>query len=138
MRLGAGRSEDKTMATEAERYREPGTPVRDTELRLDGLIQGYIPVQAEGTVMGFPFYFRAKYGGWQFVVSLNPAVEAAALDEGRTTEGFFEADGYRGYILKGEYPYDEVHDTGSYMPYANVERVIRDCAARFVGEHRFE
>lgn len=122
------------MTNNAERYHEPETPVRDPELGLNGLIQGYIPVEAEGAVMGFPFYIRAKYGGWRFVVSLNPEIEAAALDVFRTTEGFFSDDGCQGYILHGEYPCDETNDPAGYMPYAEAERVIRECAARFLDE----
>jgi len=35
-------------------------------------IGGYCPVQAEGTVDGVPFYFRARHQRWQFAIGYDP------------------------------------------------------------------
>jgi hypothetical protein len=38
-------------------------------LNVKGVIYGSGPVQAEGTVNDFKFYFRAKYDEWTFSIS---------------------------------------------------------------------
>jgi hypothetical protein len=115
----------------ADRYQEQELRVRDEAIGLDGLIQGYIPVQAEGWVKGHPFYFRARYGNWIFVVSFDAAIDPAALSEGSTEKGFFTDNGLRGYFLCGEYAYERANGPGSYMPYSVAEQIIRESAARF-------
>lgn len=44
------------------------SPERD----LEGEIYGQAPVQAEGTVRGHPFYFRARHDGWSFDIGPDP------------------------------------------------------------------
>lgn len=39
-----------------------------TEINITS-IGGQCPVQAEGDVFGFPFYFRARHGAWTFDVA---------------------------------------------------------------------
>ena len=45
------------------------------------------PVQAEGRVAGHPFYFRARHGGWHFVVATCPDGDPSALEAGCTERG---------------------------------------------------
>ena len=40
---------------------------------------GYCPVQAEGTVDGFPFYFRSRYDTWTVYIATNK--DSDPLDE---------------------------------------------------------
>jgi len=37
------------------------------------------PVQAEGTIRGKPFYFRARHGSWSFAPAMKPSVDPKAL-----------------------------------------------------------
>lgn len=46
----------------------------NNDLKLIGKICGSAPVQAEGTVNGFLFYFRARHNEWTFAISENPEI----------------------------------------------------------------
>jgi hypothetical protein len=37
------------------------------------------PAQAEGTIRGKPFYFRARHGSWSFAAAMKPNVDPKAL-----------------------------------------------------------
>lgn len=93
-------------------------------LNLSGKIQGPAPVQAEGTVNGFPFYFRARYDTWTFAISENPAVDPVdiQMDEQGKTYGFF-AEGRAG----GEWDY-----AASYLDDDRAILIIERCAREYL------
>lgn len=71
----------------------------------DGLwirtIGGACPCQADGTMDGNPFYFRARHGSWEFFVT-KPGVDPVLPDKKDT---LFEAHGedeHNGYMPQEE------------------------------------
>ena len=81
------------------------------------------PVQAEGTILGKPFYFRARYKHWSFAVSDTPSVAPVDIQttEQGSAHGFFAEEQY------GEGPF-----AASYMPLEEAERIIGRCAEVYV------
>ena len=63
----------------------------------DGLwirtIGGACPVQADGTMWGCPFYFRARHGEWHFYLS-EPGIDPVDGPWIHEAEGDDEDDGY--------------------------------------------
>ena len=112
--------------------REPERDVCNSELQLQYRIYGKGPVQAEGDVLGFPFYFRARHEGWTFTVSLKNDVDPSMLnakefDNGM--DGFFQDEGMTGFELMGDYGYTF---DASYMPYDVAARLIEKSARKFL------
>ena len=81
------------------------------------------PVQAEGTISGKPFYFRARHKHWSFAVSENPSVDPADIQasEQGSAHGFFVEEKY------GEEPF-----AASHMPLEEAERIIGRCAEMYL------
>ncbi len=42
--------------------------------------EGQCPVQAQGTLVGHPFYFRSRYSHWSFIVAPKGAKDAVTWD----------------------------------------------------------
>ncbi len=87
---------------------------------LEGQIWGHAPVQAEGTIEGREFYFRARGDEWTFAVA--EVDEADPADICCSDQGFFR---------QGIYGKAKDYDA-SYMPYDEAERLIRICAQEFL------
>ena len=107
--------------------------VQDDGLALECRIVGQAPVQADGRLAGHPFYFRARHSGWSFTLCTNADIDPAGLFGGGDAQGFFTHDDLCGYELWGDY--GTGHDA-SYMPYTVAERLIRECAVRYLAEAR--
>jgi hypothetical protein len=76
---------------------------------------GVCPVQGYGTVGGLPFYFRARHEYWCFCVAKTPDGDPISVWSER--DGFYrEADWGDGQFA------------ASWMPVAEAERIIRECA----------
>ncbi|HWP43098.1 MAG TPA: hypothetical protein VNO14_07690, partial [Blastocatellia bacterium] len=88
----------------------------DKHLRIDYL-GGECPVQAEGTVDGKPFYFRARGRRWSFALSEDP--NNSSPDE--ETADFYVEEKY------GDTPY-----AAGYMPIEAAESIIRRCAEEYL------
>jgi hypothetical protein len=82
------------------------------------------PVQAEGTLAGHPFYFRARGDEWSFAVSEQPDVDPAALHSAQAAEG---SGWFRGGTFAGAY-------TGSRLPRDDAEMLIHLCAREYLYE----
>ncbi|HEX8210452.1 MAG TPA: hypothetical protein VF584_09785 [Longimicrobium sp.] len=82
-----------------------------------------VPVQAEGTVDGSPFYFRARHDTWEFAVSEDPAVDAATIQS--EEHGFYRTAVYPGGPR-----------ASSYLPLAEAEALIRRCASEYLESQR--
>lgn len=54
-------------------------------------LQGFAPVQGEGTFDGVPFYFRARWNHWELFVGTHDYDETYLFDEGDYGEGEFDA-----------------------------------------------
>ncbi len=52
------------------------------------------PVQAEGTVDGRAFYFRARNDVWEFALSEDPAVDPVTIES--EEHGFYRTAAYPG------------------------------------------
>lgn len=79
-------------------------------LKIDCL-GGNCPVQAEGTIDGVPFYFRARHRHWGMGIGGEPVCEPQWYRERPYGIGEFDA---------------------GYMPLEDAERFIRACAADFL------
>lgn len=107
------------------------------ELALEYSIYGSGPVQAEGCVGQFPFYFRSRHTAWSFTISLNEDVDPSNIANpvpgcfDNRVEGFFKLDGVVGYELEGRYG---TGSDASYMPDVDAEIIIELCIRRFLSE----
>jgi hypothetical protein len=93
------------------------------ELDLSGEIYGNGPVQAVGTVRGFPFYFRARWDEWTFSISKFSEIDPVDIqfpDQGEMY-GYFRESKY------GEGPYD-----ASWMEEAVAFDFIKTCVIEFL------
>jgi hypothetical protein len=106
-------------------HQDPRRKIEDEALSLDCEIAGQHPVQAEGRIRGYPFYFRAKWDQWQFRISLQMTYDPAALFPPDSTNGFFYEGEIRGFFLSDDFP------EASYMRYDQAEAIIRNCVRRF-------
>jgi hypothetical protein len=80
------------------------------------------PVQAEGTVDGQPFYFRARHENWRFAISEHNGISPVDIDtpdKGKRF-GFFIEERY------GNEPF-----AASWMPREEAEAIIRECAVQY-------
>jgi hypothetical protein len=80
------------------------TPTADPDIRID-MIGGNCPVQAEGTVNGVEFYFRARHAHWRMNIGgdvvVNPAWSySEPYGEGPHDAGWMEESEARGFIAK--------------------------------------
>lgn len=81
------------------------------------------PVQAEGTVGGHPFYFRARGDAWTFSLAEEPGLDPASIDSAESAVG-------RGYFLAAQYGAPRSF-AASYMPLAEARNLIRECVRRY-------
>lgn len=88
----------------------------DKNLRIEYL-GGECPVQAEGTVDGKPFYFRARGNFWSFALSEDTTISSPDED----TADFYVEEEY------GDTPYE-----AGYMPIEVAESIIRRCAEEYL------
>ena len=80
-----------------------------------GFTKTSAPVQAKGTVEGFPFYFRARHEFWTFAVYTDPKHHPAEIAS--EAERFF---------LEGAYGIGTFD--ASYMPLEEAERIMHECS----------
>lgn len=81
------------------------------------------PVQAEGTVDGHPFYFRARHDTWEFAISDDPAVDPVAIQS--EEHGFYRTALYPGGPR-----------AASHLPLHVAEALIRRCASEYLRSRR--
>jgi hypothetical protein len=81
------------------------------------------PVQAEGTLEGHPFYFRARGDQWAFSLAEEPELDPVFIDSAESASG-------RGYYLEGQYGAPDSF-AASYMPLAEARSLIDACARRY-------
>jgi hypothetical protein len=82
------------------------------------------PVQAEGTVAGRSFYFRARGNTWEFTVAEREGDDPSALGEEDVAGG---TAWYRSGTLPGRFG-------ASWMPLEEARSLINECARAYVGE----
>ncbi len=93
-------------------------------------ISGMCPVQADGHVRHipggtpYPFYFRARYQRWQFVVSDDPAGEPVDVLLGKAT-GFEREEPW------GDEPY-----SAGYMPHEEAKVIIMRCVVEYLAQYQ--
>jgi hypothetical protein len=81
------------------------------------------PVQAEGTLDGHPFYFRARGDRWTFSVAEEPGVDPVQIDSVESAVG-------RGYFLAAPYGAPGSFAAG-YMALAEARDLIEECIRRY-------
>jgi hypothetical protein len=77
------------------------------------------PVQAEGTIEKFPFYFRARHRTWSFSVALDERRDA--VDVQSSDQGFYR-----------EASYGDDESSASYMPLSEARKIIERCTEEFL------
>jgi len=82
------------------------------------------PVQAEGTVAGHSFYFRARGDSWKFTVAEREGDEPVELDEAEVAPGL-------AWIRSGTVPGEFA---ASWMPLEDARSIINECARAFMQE----
>lgn len=82
------------------------------------------PVQAEGTVAGHAFYFRARGNTWEFTVAERDGEDPAGLGEADATAG---RAWYRSGTLPGKFD-------ASWMPIEDAKSFINECAREYANE----
>ena len=83
------------------------------------------PVQAEGTVAGRSFYFRARGDTWQFTVAEEAGDDPVSLGEKDVALG---RAWYRSGTLPGAFE-------ASWMPLDQATSLIQLCAREYVSDH---
>ena len=81
------------------------------------------PVQAEGTLDGHPFYFRARGAEWTFSLAEEPGLDPSCIDSPESAAG-------RGYFLAEQYG-EPGSFAASYLELAEARDLIDDCARRY-------
>ncbi|MBI1882759.1 MAG: hypothetical protein HYS08_00930 [Chlamydiae bacterium] len=81
------------------------------------------PVQFFGTVNGNPFYFRARYNAWKFVVTKDPNIRPESIDS--EEEGFIMEEEY------GQTPYK-----ASWMPLREARKIVLACIEKYLKDAR--
>lgn len=77
------------------------------------------PVQAEGTINGVPFYFRARGQSWKIGIGNNPAAVAMNIDK----------TGWKKSEPWGEKMYD-----AGWMSEETAKEIIERCAEEYVNQ----
>lgn len=88
-----------------------------SDLRIE-MIAGYCPVQAEGTIDGVPFYFRARGRRWSMSIGKNP-VSILTTIEANTDEWYAESTWGLERFAAG------------WMPEAEARRLVEWCASEY-------
>ena len=81
------------------------------------------PVQAEGTLDGHPFYFRARGDQWTFSLAEEPDLDPVYIDSTESAVG-------RGYFLTAQYGAPRSF-AASYMTLAEARDLIGECVRRY-------
>lgn len=98
--------------------------IENNDLKLIGKIYGSAPVQADGTVNGYPFYFRARWDEWSFAISENPNISPVDIQLIETGEKY-------GYFAEGRVG-KEWEYLASYMEVNTVKDIITKCASEYL------
>jgi hypothetical protein len=96
----------------------------DLKLKLKGTIYGQGPVQAEGTINGFQFYFRARWDGWTFSISENTQIDPVDIQ-------ISEVGKQHGYFAEGKYG-SQFEYKASYMEYDIAVDIIKRCSSEYL------
>ncbi|MBL0267941.1 MAG: hypothetical protein IPP99_04515 [Chitinophagaceae bacterium] len=97
--------------------------IENAELNLSGKIYGVSPVQAEGTVNGFLFYFRARYDEWTFAISEHAEIDPVDIQLPESGKQY-------GYFAVGKYG-TEFDYKASYMEFDVALDIIQRCCAEY-------
>jgi hypothetical protein len=96
------------------------------DLALTGHLSGQAPVQAEGHIKGYPFYFRAKWDSWTFTVCLNGTGDPICIGPPSDEDGLFKDREHQGFYMGRHFP------EAGYMRYDEAEALILSCAQLFL------
>ena len=83
------------------------------------------PVQAEGTVSGRAFYFRARGEEWELTIAEQPGIDPADVGPDDVAAG---AAWYRSGVVPGG------QFAASYLPPDQARSIIDECARAFLEE----
>jgi hypothetical protein len=94
------------------------------ELQLVGrFLAGRAPVQAEGSVAGHRFYFRARHEAWEFLLSESPDIDP------------LDVPSKSGFLREGTYGLAPSSDASCMAPQA-ATAIIRRCAEQYFQSNR--
>ena len=98
--------------------------IENAKLGLKGMLYGLAPVQAEGTINGFLFYFRAKYNEWTFAISEYPEIDPVDIQ--------FPDNGKKyGFFAQGQYG-GEFESKASYIDNDTAMNIIENCLSEYL------
>ncbi len=96
----------------------------NTELSLKGKIFGLAPVQAIGTINGFPFYFRGRYNTWTFAISETKEIDPVDIQMNETGKKY-------GFFAEGEIGKESEY-LASYLNDEKVLEIVLSCAKEYL------
>ena len=96
----------------------------NAKLGLKGILYGLAPVQAEGTINEFLFYFRARHDEWTFAVSENPEIDPVDIQFPDSSKQYcFFAQGQYGLGFESK---------ASYMDNDTAIKIIENCVSDYL------
>jgi len=98
--------------------------IRQPELKLEGEINGFGPVQGEGTINNHPFYFRARHNEWSFAISEHQEMDPVDIQ-------FIETGKKYGFYKEMKYC-DKRQELASYISLVEAEKIIIDCCKEYL------
>jgi hypothetical protein len=98
--------------------------IENAKLGLKGTLYGLAPVQAEGTINGFKFYFRSRHNEWTFAISEYPEIDPVDIQ-------FPETGKLYGFFAQGEYG-GTFEYKASYMDNATAMSIIENCSVEYL------
>jgi hypothetical protein len=98
--------------------------INNLELDLHGVIYGYAPVQAEGSIAGNNFYFWARHDDWTLSVSESLEIDPVDIQNEEVGRRY-------GFFKQGKYG-EKGGEDASYMPFEVVEKFVIDCLKDYV------
>lgn len=87
-------------------------------------IAGLCPVQGEGTIDGYPFYFRERGRRWGIYISMKSDLDPVDVRGSGPVPGGWKVEGFSRYA--------------GYMPELRVRALIVGAAKRFRKHHQYE
>jgi hypothetical protein len=94
------------------------------EFKLKCKIYGSAPVQAEGTISDFYFYFRARHNTWTFSISENPEIDPVDIQ-------MIEQGKKYGFFSEGQLGKEWEH-LASYIEEDRVREIILSCVKEYL------
>lgn len=105
--------------------REYERQIENPDLHLKGRLDGFCPVQGEGTILDFPFYFRARHDEWSFAISEQAEIDPVDIQLPEQGEKY-------GFLREGELAGKPWESLASHLELAEAEKIIEECCKEYL------